>query len=58
MALGLVPLGLAFGLLMTQSGFAWWWTPTFSTVIYAGSMEFLAIDMVPVSYTHLRAHET
>ena len=45
-ALGLVPLGLAFGLLMTQSGFAWWWTPTFSTVIYAGSMEFLAIDMV------------
>lgn len=45
-ALGLVPLGLAFGLLMTQSGFAWWWTPIFSTVIYAGSMEFLAIDMV------------
>lgn len=31
---------------MTQSGFAWWWTPIFSTVIYAGSMEFLAIDMV------------
>ena len=41
-----MPLGLAFGLLMTQSGFAWWWTPIFSTVIYAGSMEFLAIDMV------------
>ena len=67
-ALGLIPLGLAFGLLMTQSGFAWWWTPIFSTVIYAGSMEFLAIDMVltgvgpvtsaitgfmAVSYTHL-----
>lgn len=45
-ALGLIPLGLAFGLLMTQSEFAWWWTPIFSTVIYAGSMEFLAIDMV------------
>lgn len=45
-ALGLVSLGLAFGLLMTQSGFAWWWTPIFSIVIYAGSMEFLAIDMV------------
>ena len=28
-ALGLVPLGLAFGLLMTQVGFAWWWTPIF-----------------------------
>ncbi|WP_051078003.1 AzlC family ABC transporter permease [Corynebacterium lubricantis] len=44
--IGLVPLGLAFGLLMTQSGFAWWWTPIFSIVIYAGSMEFLAINMV------------
>ena len=44
--LGLVPLGLAFGLLMTQAGFAWWWTPLFSVVIYAGSMEFLAITMV------------
>ena len=45
-AIGLIPLGLAFGLLMVQSGFSWWWTPIFSTVIYAGSMEFLAISMV------------
>ena len=44
--LGLIPLGLAFGLLMTQAGYAWWWTPIFSLVIYAGSMEFLAINMV------------
>lgn len=44
-SVGLVPLGLAFGLLMTQAGFAWWWTPIFSTVILAGSLEFVAIDM-------------
>lgn len=44
--LGIVPLGLAFGLLITQAGFAWWWAPVFSVVIYAGSMEFLAINMV------------
>ncbi|WP_448853322.1 AzlC family ABC transporter permease [Corynebacterium frankenforstense] len=44
--LGLIPLGLALGLLMVQSGYAWWWTPIFSTVIYAGSMEFLAINLV------------
>ena len=44
--LGLIPLGLAFGLLMVQTGFDWWWTPIFSVVIYAGSMEFLAIPMV------------
>ncbi|WP_293951482.1 AzlC family ABC transporter permease [uncultured Corynebacterium sp.] len=44
--LGLVPLGLAFGLLMVQSGYAWWWTPIFSVVIYAGSMEYLAIGLI------------
>lgn len=44
--LGLIPLGLAFGLVMTQAGFAWWWTPIFSVVIYAGSMEFLAVQLV------------
>ena len=42
--LGLIPLGMAFGLLMTQAGFAWWWTPVFSVVILAGSMEF-GIDL-------------
>jgi 4-azaleucine resistance transporter AzlC len=45
-ALGLLPLGLAFGLLMSQTGFAWWWTPVFSITIYAGSMEFLAVSLV------------
>lgn len=44
-AVGLVPLGLAFGVLMVQSGFDWWWTPVFSILIYAGSMEFLAIGL-------------
>lgn len=46
MGLGLVPLGLAFGLLVAQTGFAWWWAPIFSLVVYAGSMEFLAIGLV------------
>ena len=41
-AVGVVPLGLAFGVLMVQTGFDWWWTPVFSVIIYAGSMEFLA----------------
>src|SRR5699024_7644466 len=43
---GLFPLGLAFGLLLTQSGFAWWWAPLFSLLIYAGSLEFLAIGLL------------
>ncbi|KLL95346.1 MULTISPECIES: AzlC family ABC transporter permease [Rhodococcus] len=44
--LGLIPLGLAFGVVLTQGGFDWWWAPIFSTVIYAGSMEFLAIGLI------------
>lgn len=44
--LGLVPLGLAFGVLLTQAGFDWWWAPVFSILIYAGSMEFLAIGLL------------
>nr|WP_120492754.1 AzlC family ABC transporter permease [Corynebacterium lactis] len=44
--MGLIPLGLAFGLLVTQTGFAWWWTPIFSIIVYAGSMEFLAVGLV------------
>ncbi len=45
-ALGLIPLGLAFGVLVVQTGFDWWWAPIFSIVIYAGSVEFLALSMV------------
>ncbi len=46
MGFGLFPLGVAFGLLMVQSGFSWWWTPIFSVTIYAGSLEFLVIGLV------------
>lgn len=45
-ALGLFPLGLAFGLLITQLGFSWWWAPILSIAIYAGSMEFLALSLI------------
>lgn len=44
--IGLIPLGLAFGLLVVQTGYSWWWAPIFSIVIYAGSMEFLALSLV------------
>ncbi|MEK0372956.1 AzlC family ABC transporter permease [Corynebacterium mastitidis] len=56
--LGLIPLGLAFGMLMVQSGYAWWWTPVFSVVIYAGSMEFLAISLVSAGIGPLSAAVT
>jgi len=42
----LAPIGVAFGLLLVQAGFDWWWAPLFSTLIYAGSLEFLAIGLI------------
>lgn len=53
--LGLIPLGFAFGLVMVQAGFAWWWTPIFSIIIYAGSMEFLAVQLVTTGVGPLSA---
>jgi len=43
---GMFPLGVAFGLLVVQSGLAWWWAPLFSGLIYAGSLEFLLIGLL------------
>lgn len=33
-------------MLLVQSGFAWWWAPIFSVMIYAGSLEFLAVGLI------------
>ncbi|MET8975834.1 AzlC family ABC transporter permease [Streptomyces sp. NPDC004539] len=44
--LGFLPLGLAFGALVVQSGLAWWCAVLFAGLIYAGSFEFLLIGLV------------
>lgn len=41
-----IPLGLAFGVLVSHSGLPWWWAMVFASVIYAGSLEFLLLGMV------------
>lgn len=41
-----VPLGLAFGVLMVTSGLRWFWAPLSALVIFAGSIEFLAISLI------------
>lgn len=45
-AAGLIPLGLAFGLVVVQAGLSWWWAPLFSVIIFAGSMEYLAVGLI------------
>lgn len=44
--LGLFPLGMALGLLAIQSGLPAWAVPGLSIFGYAGSLEFLMIDMM------------
>jgi 4-azaleucine resistance transporter AzlC len=43
---GMFPLGAAFGLLVVQSGLDWWWALVLSVLVYAGSMEFLAVGLL------------
>lgn len=44
--LGMVPLGVAFGLLVVQSGLPWWLAPALSIFGYAGSLELLMIGLI------------
>src|SRR5699024_8358480 len=44
--IGLYPLGIALGLLVTQSGLPAWAVLGLSIFGYAGSLEFLMVDMM------------
>lgn len=44
--LAVLPLGLALGVLVVQSGLAWWWGPVVAAVVFAGSMEFLLVGLL------------
>ena len=43
---GYVFLGLAFGLLLQQAGFGPVWALGISTLVYAGSMQFVLVDLL------------
>ena len=44
-AMGYIPLGIAFGFLMAQAGAAWWVAPLMSLLVYAGAAQFMAVPM-------------
>lgn len=44
--LGMVPLGMAFGLIVLQAGLPWWLAPALSIFIYAGSLELFLVSMI------------
>jgi 4-azaleucine resistance transporter AzlC len=45
-ALSIFPIGLAFGVLVVHSGLAWWWATVISSLIFAGSLEFLLVGLL------------
>lgn len=45
-AMAYVPLGIAFGVLLVTSGINWYWAPLSTLLIFAGSIEFLAVGLM------------
>lgn len=45
MGLGLFPMGLAFGMLVTHNGLSWWVAPLYSGALYTGTLEFLLVPL-------------
>ncbi len=45
-AVALVPFGLAFGVLCSQVGLAWWEAVGFSAIVFTGSAQFAAVGVL------------
>lgn len=43
---GYVVLGMGFGILMNTKGYGWYWAALMSLLVYAGSMQYVAIDLL------------
>lgn len=43
---GYLVLGMGFGILLQDKGYAWWWAFLMSFFIYAGSMQYVGIDLL------------
>lgn len=52
---GYVVLGMGFGVLMDSKGYGWWWSLLMSLTVYAGSMQYVAIDLLAGGATLISA---
>lgn len=43
---GYMVLGMGFGILLQSKGYGWWWALLMSVTIYAGSMQYVAVDLL------------
>ncbi len=48
-------LGLAYGLLMHQQGFAWYWPVSTASTVFSGSVEFVAVKLLKEPFDPLQA---
>lgn len=52
---GYLFLGAAFGLLLHEAGYGWWWCLLMSGFIYAGSMQFATVGLLQSAFNPLYA---
>ena len=52
---GFLFLGMTYGILMKVSGFPVWLSVLISTVVFAGSMQFVAVDILLGAFNPLQA---
>lgn len=45
-AMGYVPLGTAYGLLLVGAGIDWYWAPLSSLIVFAGALQFLSVSLL------------
>lgn len=43
---GYAPMGMAFGLLLADQGYAWYWATLMGVLIFAGAAQFMAIGLL------------
>lgn len=52
---GYLVLGTGFGILLQEQGYSWIWAVLMSTTIYAGSMQYVAVDLLSAGASILSA---
>ncbi|MCL1844287.1 MAG: AzlC family ABC transporter permease [Defluviitaleaceae bacterium] len=52
---GYIFLGIAYGILMSLSGFGWHWILLASTVVFAGALQFVGISLLAMAFDPIYA---
>lgn len=52
---GYLVLGMGFGILLQDKGYSWWWALLMSGTIYAGSMQYVGVDLLSTGASVLAA---